>query len=125
AIATANDELNRAAHLVELNTKIAEHLGGNTLSLTDKPEQQVLSADVVVVKALSLLLRKLQDFSRPLGEFVEAISHCGYTPLSGGAQSAARMLRHPSALSITLDGTEADLVWPTTSGRPHVVTKRS
>jgi hypothetical protein len=34
-----------------------------------------------VVEALRLLLRKLQDFSRPLGEFVEAISHVIFHPV--------------------------------------------
>ena len=42
----------------------------------------MLSANVVVVEALRLLLRKLEDFSRPLGEFVEAISHVDVSPRS-------------------------------------------
>jgi hypothetical protein len=42
----------------------------------------MLSTNVVVVEALCLLLRKLQDFPRPLGEFVEAISHVYVSPRS-------------------------------------------
>ena len=82
AIATTDDELDRAAHLVQLDAKIAEHLGGNAFTFADEPEQQVLGPDVVVVKALRLLLRKLQDFSRSLGKFVEAICHGGASPRS-------------------------------------------
>ena len=82
AVASTDDELDRAAHLVQLDAKIAEDLGGNAFTFSDEPEQQVLGPDVVVVKALRLLLRKLQDFSRSLGKFVEAISHGGASPRS-------------------------------------------
>ena len=61
--------------LVQLDAQVAEHLGGDAFALAHQAEQKMLGADVVVVEALRLLLRKLQDFSRPLGEFVEAISH--------------------------------------------------
>ena len=80
AIAAADDELDGAAHLVELDAQVAEHFRRNTFALAHEAEQQVLRADVVVVEALGLLLRKLQDFARPLGEFVEAISHVDFTP---------------------------------------------
>ena len=82
AIAAADDELDRAADFVELDAEIAEHLGGNAFALANEAEQQVLGADVVVVEALRLLLRKLQDFARPLGEFIEAISHVRISPRS-------------------------------------------
>src|SRR5690242_4785292 len=79
AIPAANDELNGTANLVELNAEISEDLSRDAFTFTYKPEQKVLSADVVVVKALRLLLCKLQDFSRPLGEFIEAICHLTFT----------------------------------------------
>ena len=63
------------ADLVQLDPEIGEDLGRDAFALADQAEQQVLSADVVVVEALRLLLRKLQDLARPLGEFVKAISH--------------------------------------------------
>src|SRR3954469_10011931 len=75
AIATANDELDRAADLVQLDAQVAEDFGSDPFSLTNETQQQVLGPDVVVVEALRLLLRKLQDFSRSLSKFVEAISH--------------------------------------------------
>jgi hypothetical protein len=59
-----------------IDAEIAEDFSGDPFSLTNEAQQQVLGPDVVVVEALRLLLRKLQDFSRSLGEFVEAISHC-------------------------------------------------
>ena len=63
------------AHLVQLDAEIGEDLGRDALALADQAEQQVLSADVVVVEPLSLLLRKLQHLARPLGEFVKTVSH--------------------------------------------------
>src|SRR5207248_9669493 len=80
AITTANDEFDSAANLVELDTKIAEHFCRNAFTFAYKAQQQMLGANVIVVKALGLLLRKLQDFACPLGEFVEAISHLCFTP---------------------------------------------
>ena len=82
AIAAADDELDRAADLVELDAQVAEHLRRDAFALADQAEQQVLGADVVVVEALRLFLRKLQDFARPLGEFVEAISHVRFHSVS-------------------------------------------
>src|SRR5260221_316430 len=75
AITPADDEFDSATHLVELDTKVTEDFRCNTFTLTYKAKQQMLGANVVVVKALRLLLRKLQDFACPLGEFVEAICH--------------------------------------------------
>ena len=72
----------------------------------------MLGADVVVVEALSLLLRKLQDLPRPLGEFIEAISHLWIYPVPRWETSRPieRRLHHPGAVSITLDGDAAGLV---------------
>ena len=75
AVAAADDELDRRAHLVELDAQVRQDLGGDALALADQPEQQVLGADVVVVEALGLFLREGQDLPRPLGELVETIRH--------------------------------------------------
>ena len=72
-IAAADDELDRAADLVQLDAEIVEDLRGDALALTDETEQQVLRPDVVVVEALRLLLRQRQHLARALGEFVEPI----------------------------------------------------
>ena len=71
----------RAAHFVELDTKISQDLGRDAFAFADQAEQEMLGTDVVVVEALRLLLRKLQDFSRPLGELIEAISHVRFHPV--------------------------------------------
>jgi len=68
-------EFNGAANLIELDPEIAKDFRSNSFTFAYKAQQQVLGANVVVVKALRLLLCKLQDFASPLGEFVEAISH--------------------------------------------------
>ena len=75
AVAAADDELDRAAHLVQVDAEIGEDLRRHALALTDEPEQQVLGTDVVVVEALRLLLGKLQHLAGALGKFVKAIRH--------------------------------------------------
>src|SRR5438067_1140079 len=73
AIATADDELDGAANLVQLDAEIAQYLGGHTLALAHKAEQQVFSADVVVVEALSFFLCEHEHLAGSLGKFVETI----------------------------------------------------
>src|SRR5438477_10586596 len=73
AIAAANNELDGAANLVQLNAEIAQHLGGYALTLSDQPKQQVLSADVVVVEALGFFLREHEHLAGSLSKFVETI----------------------------------------------------
>jgi hypothetical protein len=75
AVAPPDDELDGRAHLVQFDTEIGEDLGRDAFALADQAQKEVLSADVVVVEPLSLLLRKLQDLARPLGEFVKTVSH--------------------------------------------------
>ena len=48
------------AHSAEVSTELQEHLGGHPLALPHQPEQDVLSADVVVVHLQGLPQRKLQ-----------------------------------------------------------------
>ena len=65
AVTAADDELDGAAHLVELDTQIPEYLGRDAFALAHEAEQKVLRADVVVVEALRLLLRKLSGLCAP------------------------------------------------------------
>src|SRR5690606_14362144 len=53
---------------VEISSKLDQHLGGHTLTLTDEPEQDVLGADVVVTQLQSLTERQLEDLLGPRGE---------------------------------------------------------
>src|SRR5581483_7724190 len=72
-VATADDELDGRANLVELDAHVRQNLGGYPLALADQPEQQMLGSDVVVVKALGLLLREGEDLPRSLRELVESV----------------------------------------------------
>jgi hypothetical protein len=74
-IAAADDELDGRPHLVQLNPEVGEHLGRDALTFADQAQEEVLSADVVVVEPLSLFLCKLEHLARPLGKFVESVSH--------------------------------------------------
>src|SRR5579875_476996 len=98
-VAAPDDKLHRAAHAVQLHTEIGEHFRCDTLTLAHQPEQQVLRADVVMIKAGCLLLREGQHLSRPLGELVEPLVHGLLSSLVPVAlaldRSGARYLRAP------------------------------
>ena len=57
ALAPADDELYGGAHFLQLNAQIGENPGGDAVGFAHKPQQDMLRADVVVVKALRLFLR--------------------------------------------------------------------
>jgi hypothetical protein len=56
ALAAADDELDRGAHLVELYAEVGEHLRGDAVAFAHQAQQEMLSPNVVVVKPLSLFL---------------------------------------------------------------------
>ena len=74
AFATADDELHRLADLGQLDVEVLEDLRRNPLALADKAEQQVLSADVVVVESLRLVLGERQHLAGAICEAIEAVS---------------------------------------------------
>ncbi len=51
AVATADDELDGGADLVEFHPEVSEHLSGYAFALTDETEQEVFGTYVVVVEA--------------------------------------------------------------------------
>ena len=73
SIATPDDELDRGAHLRELDVHVLEDARSDAFALADEAQEQVLRADVVVVEPLSLVLRERQDLPGAVREFVEAI----------------------------------------------------
>ena len=89
AIAPADDELDRAADLGQLDAHVLEHARGDAFALAHQAEQQVLGADVVMVEALGLILRQGEDLARSVCELVESV-HVGsrWAP-AAGLESAA------------------------------------
>ena len=73
AVTATDDELDRRAHLGQLDVHVLENARRHTLALTDKAEQQMLGTDVVVVEPLRLVLRQCQDFACPVRELVKTI----------------------------------------------------
>ena len=73
AVTATDDELDGGPDLGQLDVHVLEHPGGDALALPHQPEQEVLSADVVVVEALGLVLRKGQDLASPVRELVEIV----------------------------------------------------
>ena len=75
AVATPDDELDGGAYLGQLYTQVGEDLGGDAIALPHQTEEQVLSADVVVVEALGLFLGQREYSAGALSEFVEPVCH--------------------------------------------------
>ena len=75
ALAAADDELDRAANLVQLHAQVLEDLGRDAFAFAHQAQQQVLGADVVVVKARRLVLRVDQDLLGALRELIEPVVH--------------------------------------------------
>ena len=74
SFATSDDELHRLANLGQLDVEVLEHLGCHPLAFADKAEQQVLSADVVVVESLRLVLGERQHLAGAIRKAIEAVS---------------------------------------------------
>jgi hypothetical protein len=69
-VALADDSGHLCADRVDLDAERFQSSGG-CASTAQQPEQEVLGADEVVVKAVRLLLRKDDDVARGLGEALE------------------------------------------------------
>ena len=72
-IAPADDELDGRPDLGQLDVHVLEHARGDTLSLANEAEEQVLGSDVVVVEPLRLVLSERQDLASAVRELVETI----------------------------------------------------
>jgi hypothetical protein len=56
AVTAADDELDGGTDLVELDAKVGEYLRRDALAFADEAEEEVLCADVVMVKAEGFFL---------------------------------------------------------------------
>ena len=99
ALVATEHRLNRAAHLVDLHAEVIEDLGRKSLALTEQTEQQMLCADVRVMRTLRLLLRKREHLLRPFGEALERVQnrlHCpSGLPEDGRGQSPGTAVTLP------------------------------
>lgn len=67
----ADDVLHLLAHRVERDAEGFERLGGDSLTLVDQAQQDVLRADVVVIEHLGLFLGQDDDAPRAIGKSLE------------------------------------------------------
>ena len=74
-LAAADDELDGGAHFGELDAEVGEDAGGDTFRLAHEAQEDVLGADVIVIKPLGLFLGKREDSAGTFGEFFEPASH--------------------------------------------------
>ena len=72
-LVAAEHGLDGAAHLVDLDAQVVEDLGGQTLTFAQQAKQEMLGADVRMVRALGLLLGEGEDLLRSLGEPLKGI----------------------------------------------------
>src|SRR5260370_41972144 len=88
AVSTTNNSFYSVANLVQFHTEITQDYGGDPFSLTYKPQQEVFSANVIMLKALRFFLRETQNLPGQLRDLMKRIPlvHClssffHYTPV--------------------------------------------
>src|SRR6266542_4102520 len=69
------NRLNGLSHMLKPDAQVIESFCCRALFFPNKPKQEVLRPDVVVVKAQRLFLRQRQHPPRGLGELIEAVGH--------------------------------------------------
>ncbi len=70
-----NNIFHSAAHLIEFHPEVGKHLGGDALTLQNQTEQYMLRANIVMVEALSFLLRQSEHLARSLGKLLKSTRH--------------------------------------------------
>src|SRR5262249_29846095 len=63
-----HDLLDLQANLAQIDVEVLDHVGSDAGAFFDQPQQDVLGADVFVMEALCLLIGKLHDLARSIGE---------------------------------------------------------
>lgn len=83
-VASAHDELHGGADPVRSRAQVAEHLGGDALSMRET-KQQVLRADVTVIQRTGLVFGPHQGLLRSIREPLEPFDHesCRLLPRNG------------------------------------------
>jgi len=71
--ALADKLLDVRSHVIERDVEALERLGGDTVLLTDEPEQEMLGTDVVLIELLGLFLGVHDNASGLLGEPLEHV----------------------------------------------------
>src|SRR5690606_2743079 len=85
ALAAPDDELDRRAHLGQLDTHVVQDLGRNAVTFSYEPEQEMLRPDVVVVEPLRFFLGERQDFAGTIRKLVKLFRH----------PERSRVFKHP------------------------------
>ena len=75
-LALADDLNDRGAHGLALDAHRLQGLRRDALTLRDQAEQQVLRANVVVLKTAGLVLREHDDTTRTVSKAFEHVSPC-------------------------------------------------
>src|SRR2546428_8032803 len=73
AFVAAQHRLDGGTDLIDLDAEVVEHLGGESLAFAQQTKEQVLGADVRVVRALGLFLGERQDLLRSLRKSLKGV----------------------------------------------------
>ena len=73
AFVAAQHRLDGGADLVDLNPEVVQHLGGEALAFAQQTKEQVLGADIGMVRALGLFLGQRQDLLRSLRKSLKGV----------------------------------------------------
>ena len=84
-VGSALDELfDFEADLAQIDVEVFQDVGGDAAAFLDQPQQDVLGANVFVVKALRFLVGQLHDLAGAVGESFVHISVLSLKAVSGG-----------------------------------------
>src|SRR6267143_5464992 len=73
SLIAADHRLDRFTNLADVNSEVPQHLIGNSFAFAHQAEEQMLSADVAVMRALGLFLGKRQHLLGPLAESLKGV----------------------------------------------------
>src|SRR5262249_40408296 len=74
-VAMPDDMQHGGARIFEIHIQPFERNSGDALTLSYKPEQQLLGSHIVVAEALRLILGERHHDTRPVGELLECVLH--------------------------------------------------
>src|SRR6266550_3425493 len=73
AFVAAQHRLDGGSDLVDLDAEVVEHLGREAFAFAQQTKEQVLGADIGVVRALGLFLGERQDLLRSLRKSLKGV----------------------------------------------------
>ena len=100
---STEDRLDRLADFADLHAKIVQNLGGKAFTFTEQTQEQVLCADIAVVRSFCFFLSERQNFLGPLSKSLKRIQG----PFPPGLLLLLRWGQHLLVFALVPGGTSA------------------